>query len=137
MSYAQYQGKQLHEPTLVDKLGNLNMGEKEKTGFTENNKTYNIVPNIVGFDKFATKYNADFYDKNNPVRTEYTRLQDDYIGDIQGDGFTKSEKLHSFGKNENIGMQLQKLHPYVTRSIKARDPFYAECSRDNKILLTN
>ena len=136
MNHATFRGQQLHEPNLVDKLGNLTIGEKEKSGYTENNRRYMIMPDIVGFDKFATKYDGEYYNKNNLSKTEHARLQGEYIGDIQGDGFTKSEKLHSFGKDTDVGVQLQQLYPYVNRSLKARDPFYAENCSQNKSLVT-
>ena len=42
------------------------------------------------------------------------------------DGYTKNEKTHELGKVADIQKELQTLHPYVTKSLKGKDQFYAE-----------
>lgn len=56
------------------------------------------------------------------------------MAEPKGDGYTKSEKLHlnAFGETIEKQRYFQELHPYVNRSLKARDPFYAEKIYEHK-----
>lgn len=132
VSGALYRGKQLHEPNLADNLGKLTIGEKEDTGYTENNKSYTQKPRSG--DDFNTIYENSYYDKNKYFPTSYDKVRDDHVAEPKGDGYTKSEKLHlnAFGETIEKQRYFQELHPYVNRSLKARDPFYAEKIYEHK-----
>jgi len=124
LSRSTYQGRQIHEPNVRDKLGELSLGRKENTGHTDNNQNY--LPTSQTDNQFSTLYTYSYYDKNRIPRNEHSRINDESTKDLQGDGYTKSEKLHPAFGDYNEGRQLSFLHPYVNRSLKARDPFYGE-----------
>ena len=126
ISRSTYKGRQLHDPDneISGKLVALNLGKKENTGHTDNNQSYTLKP--IDSNQFATIYRNTYHDKNQIPRTEYSRINDACTRDIQENGFTKSEKLHPVTDNYDESRQLKFLHPYVNRSLKARDPFYAE-----------
>ncbi|XP_066910668.1 stabilizer of axonemal microtubules 4-like [Clytia hemisphaerica] len=130
LSKSIYNGQQTNEPALNEKLGNVSIGRKENTGHTDNNKSFWSTPNDS--EQYKTVYNDTFFDKNRIPETERSRINDDCTRDLQGDGFTKSEKLHPALGSYDEGSQLRFLHPYVNRSIKARDPFYGETKYAHK-----
>lgn len=120
-----YDRKPLQGPSLTSKFGKLELGKKENTGHTDNNKSYYNQPDAAS--RFNTLYNQGYYDKSRPPKNEYSRLNEEGVLEQQDDGFTRSEKLHTKDVDSyDVGKKLQSLHPYVNRSLKARDPFYAE-----------
>ena len=133
-----YTGKQIGAPgsDMSGNLGALSLGKKEMTGHTENNQSYTRQPvSNVDNDQFKTIYNGTYRRQNPRSTTEYPRINDESAMDLQGNGFTKSEKLHQTCDKGNLydeGRQLKFLHPYVNRSLKARDPFYGETKYAHK-----
>ena len=110
-----YQGQQLPK-NISDEI---QIGTKEDTGYAENNKKFLGTGFGIGG---STTYHNQYFDKN-----PYYPFHNKGVHEILPDGYTKSEKLHTVGERpHNLLMQATDLRPYVNRSLKARDPFYAE-----------
>lgn len=120
-----YNQKPMQGPPLWDGTGKIDIGQNEESGYTHNNKSY-CTPNDSQADRYNTVYNQGYYDKSRQPITEFGRLNDESVREPQEDGYTKSEKLHPRMGDYDVTRQLESLHPYVNRSLKARDPFYGE-----------
>lgn len=126
---ATFGGTQRPIPTESDRLGRTGVGDKEPTGYVENNDRF--VQTSDNPHRFITHYDTRFYDI-----TPQGKDREGYIvGGIQPqlpDGFTKSTKVASYGSDIETTATLRRLNPYVARSIKARDKFFDDHTHDNK-----
>lgn len=112
---ATFQGLQMNS---VNEEGNAKvLGRKEESGFTENNCQFVDQPELP--DRFDTHYKLRFYDKN-PTTCAILKMSYRLLPQLSN-GFTKSTKVH--GERSATTRQL---HPYVARSIAARDPYYVQ-----------
>ncbi|XP_031556028.1 protein phosphatase 1 regulatory subunit 32-like [Actinia tenebrosa] len=131
-----FRGKQCNDPSEAARLGNTSIGNKEPTGYSENNdKFFETAETEELLRRFDTHYNAKLYNMNpaGDARMGHTR------GNLQTqlpDGFTKSTSVHKFGPDINTTVQLRGQKPYQARSIKARDPFFDDHTYDKKLHTT-
>lgn len=109
---------------MNERIGNITIGEKEHTGYSSNNKGYSLPP--ADANQFATNYGRQFYDKNGELIKKHQGLYKSGVFPPSSDGYTKNENVHVSSKAIDRAHELQTLHPYVNRSLKTRDPFYAE-----------
>jgi len=131
MTAATYRG-QSKEQSLGEKLGNATVGPKEDTGFTDNNcKFVEVAETPLTLNRFNTLYKNRFSDK--------TPKGEQRMGNVKGNvferldnGFTKSTFIDKFGPELKPKEEIQKLEPYVARSIKTRDPFYFSHNHEDK-----
>ena len=131
-----YQGKQVHDPSLPERLHRTKAGPNTDTGYSEN--TNILVPDTMlhGPDdkrRFFTHHDLQFYDKNPKGKHREGRV----IGAVQPhveDAYTKSEKLHQLGTGQNWDPsdQLRNQVPYQAKSIKSRDTFFDDHTHDAK-----
>jgi len=125
MKEVSLQGKQVNDDTLMsDKMNSLDIGEKEDTGYSSNNKGLTCFPS----ERMQhSTYEEEFYNKNKKVASNVLR---EGMGTPTGNGYTKNEKVHTTGSN--MQTVCNNVHPYVSRSLKARDPFYGEKIYEHK-----
>lgn len=132
MSSGTYRGLQRGEETLTDKLGNVSIGRKEETGFTENNCRFvQTAETGNSLQRFNTEYTKRYSDQNPKGDDRMGHTQGNAMEQL-GSGFTKATEVQGFGADINSTEQLRKLHPYVARSIKAKDMYYDSHVHDNK-----
>jgi len=127
-----FSGKQKNDATLPGRLGRVTVGNKEATGYTDNNCKYLEAPETTQtLKRFDTHYKTRFYNKNSTA--------DELIGKVNEcptmpqlpNGFTKSTQVQK-EEDFNTSVQMRNLHPYVARSIKASDTFFDDHVHDNK-----
>ena len=99
---------------------NIQIGDCERSGYTANNKTKGCLPDSCV--NHSTVYKEQFYNKNNAPASNPFGVGE--VGQPMGDGYTKNEGVHGWGSQEE--RIKGELHPYVVRSMRARDPFYGE-----------
>ncbi|XP_041052580.1 protein phosphatase 1 regulatory subunit 32 [Carcharodon carcharias] len=104
-----------HRPLKTELLGNVNVGAKEPTGFSSNEKGY-IYPakTATDADRFLTNYKLRYNDKTlkGEDREGWTR------GGIQKQfphSYAVSSKIHQHGPDYNITESLRRIHPHVAR----------------------
>lgn len=128
-----FKGKQRNDPTHAGRLGNVSVGTKELTGYSENNdKFFETAETTASLRRFHTHYGDRFYDKNPNGEARMGCTRGEIMTQLP-DGFTKSTSVHSYGPDLNTTAQLRGQMPYVARSIKARDPYHDDHTHDSKI----
>ncbi|ESO89754.1 hypothetical protein LOTGIDRAFT_204303 [Lottia gigantea] len=104
----------------LDKLNRTAVGPRERSGFSGNNEP--LVTIADDRQRFVTHYMTRFLDEN----PQGIGREGHCRGGAQlqkADGFTKSTSVHANDPRvEHV--PLRDIEPYVSRSIKARDPFY-------------
>ncbi|XP_067902961.1 stabilizer of axonemal microtubules 4 [Heterodontus francisci] len=122
-----------HRPLKTELLGHVNVGAKEPTGYSINEKGY-IYPAkaATDADRFLTNYKLRYYDKTpkGEDREGWTR------GGIQkqfANSYVSSTKIHQHGPDYNITESLRRIHPHVARTIKSVDTFYDDHTYDHKL----
>ncbi|XP_052807278.1 protein phosphatase 1 regulatory subunit 32-like isoform X2 [Mya arenaria] len=125
-----YKGQQRPSQTECDRLGRTASGNKELSGYSENNDRFVAVDDNP--NRFITHYMTRFMD-----RTEQGKDREGHcrggLQDQKPDGFTKSTAVHSYGPELDTTHTIRRLEPYVSRSIKARDVFYDDHTHDAKL----
>ena len=114
-------------------------GRKQDTGFTENNcKFVQSAKTDESLSRFETHYKLRYYDKNpRLVSDAFARFQNN-VSKQQENGFVKSTRVQTTGNaaskqpSGNYHTYVDTattIHPYVKRSLRARDPSYtARCA---------
>lgn len=129
-----FQGQQRPTPAESEKLGRYFVGNKELSGYSDNNDKPQVQLPVEPY-RWVTHYDTRFYDMNPKGKARAGRTFGN-IHDQLPDGFTKSTAVHAFGPELDTTEQLRKLHPYVARSIKARDRYYDDHTHDAKKRVT-
>ncbi|XP_041354755.1 protein phosphatase 1 regulatory subunit 32-like [Gigantopelta aegis] len=123
-------GLQRPELSEADRLSRTAVGMKELSGYSANTDKFVQVDDDRR--RFITHYMTRFKDK-----TPYGMDREGHcrhgIQQLLPDGFTKSTLMHSLGLDVNTTDTLQRLEPYVARSIKKRDVFYDDHTYDYKM----
>nr|XP_058963172.1 protein phosphatase 1 regulatory subunit 32-like [Pocillopora verrucosa]XP_058963173.1 protein phosphatase 1 regulatory subunit 32-like [Pocillopora verrucosa] len=131
-----FKGKQRNDPTEAERLGNTSTGTKELTGYSENNDQYfETAETTDSLKRFETHYNAKHYDMN-PRGEDRLGTTDGNVMIQLPNGFTKGTSVHTLGPDVNTTAELRWHKPYVSRSIKARDPYYDDHTHDAKLRTT-
>ncbi|XP_045197133.2 protein phosphatase 1 regulatory subunit 32-like isoform X1 [Mercenaria mercenaria] len=125
-----YKGQQRPTETECDRLGRTASGSQELSGYSENNDRF--VATDDNPKRFVTHYMTRFRD-----RTEVGVDREGHcrggLQDQKPDGFTKSTSVHSYGPEIQSTETLRRLHPYVARSLQARDVFFDDHTYDSKL----
>ncbi|XP_071481212.1 stabilizer of axonemal microtubules 4-like [Diadema antillarum] len=125
-----FEGQQRPSPSANEKQGRYIVGNKEMSGYSDNNdKPQAQIP--VEPYRWITHYDTKFYDMNPKGKARAGRTFGGVMDQLP-DGFTKSTSVHSYGPALDTTHQLRTLHPYVARSIKARDVFFDDHTHDAK-----
>lgn len=128
-----FKGKQRTDPTEAERLGNVSLGTKELTGYSENNDQYfETAETAESLRRFNTHYNAKHYDMNPRGDDRKGRTEGNVFTQLPN-GFTKGTSVHSFGPEIDTTAELRWQKPYVARSIKARDPYHDDHTHDAKM----
>ncbi|EDO43736.1 predicted protein [Nematostella vectensis] len=136
MAKLTFRGKQRQDLSEAGRLGNTAVGNKELTGYSENNdQFFETAETADTLRRFGTHYRAKFYDMNPMGEARMGRTRGEVMVQLP-DGFTKSTSVHEFGPVINTTVQLRELEPYQARSIKARDPFHDDHTHDQKLIPT-
>lgn len=125
-----YKGQQQPSLTEPDRLGRTGVGNKEPSGYSENNDRF--IGTDDNLQRFTTHYETRFYDTTAVGKNREGHCRGG-LQDQKPDGFTKSTAVHSYGPELKTTENLERLHPYVARSIKARDVFYDDHTHDAKL----
>ncbi|XP_038073706.1 protein phosphatase 1 regulatory subunit 32-like [Patiria miniata] len=123
-------GKQRPDPSEHERLGRYYVGNKELSGYSDNNDKPQVQIPIEPM-RWITHYDTKFYNMNPKGKARAGRTFGNVMDQLP-DGFTKSTAVHSFGPELDSTAQLRQLHPYVARSIKARDTYYDDHTHDTK-----
>ncbi|XP_013385451.1 protein phosphatase 1 regulatory subunit 32 [Lingula anatina] len=123
-------GQQRPDKTEADRLETTGVGFKELTGFSENNDRF--VQTSDNPRRFITHYATRFPDPT-PEDKEREGHCRGGVHLQKSDGFTKSTAVHSYGPDINTTATLRSLHPYVGRSIRARDSYFDDHTHDLKL----
>ncbi|CAH1799400.1 unnamed protein product [Owenia fusiformis] len=127
---ATFGGQQRPGKSESDRLGRTGVGAQEVTGYVENNDRF--VQTSDNPNRFITHYNTKYYD----ITPKGKDREGYVVGGIQPqlpDGFTKSTKVATYGPDVETTATLRRLHPYVARSVMARDKFYDDHTHDSKV----
>ncbi|CAF2083264.1 unnamed protein product [Rotaria socialis] len=126
----EYRQRYVGNQFLPEKMGQLNIGPKETTGTTRNDNGFNQQ-----FDdprRFITTYQMNHFDMNAKGRDREGYV----VGGVQkprATGFSQDTKtanpLDNF-RDERVTRY--HLDSYQVRSLRARDPFFADATHDNK-----
>lgn len=125
-----FKGQQQPSLSEPDRLGRTYVGNKQLSGYSENNDRFVAVDDNPS--RFITHYMTRFRD-----RTEMGLDREGHcrggVQDQKPDGFTKSTTVHSLGTEYDSTETIRRLQPYVARSIKARDVFFDDHTHDAKL----
>lgn len=106
------------------------IGPKQDTGFTENNRKFiQSADADTLLNRFDTHYKLRYYDRN-PKLINDAFLGCRNVANLKENGFVKSTRIQTVGEKPVTvsGKQVSTIHPYVARSLRARDPSYiARC----------
>ncbi|XP_054774334.2 stabilizer of axonemal microtubules 4-like [Lytechinus pictus] len=125
-----FEGQQRPSPSANEKQGRFFVGNKEMSGYSDNNDKPQVQIPIEPY-RWITHYDTKFYDMNPKGKARAGRTFGGVMKQLP-DGFTKSTSVHSYGPALDTTQQLRDLHPYVARSIKARDVFFDDHTHDAK-----
>ncbi|XP_072045830.1 stabilizer of axonemal microtubules 4-like [Amphiura filiformis] len=125
-----FQGVQRPAPSEHEKLGRYYVGNKELSGYSNNTREPQLEHPPEPF-RWITHYDTKHYDMNPKGKARAGRTFGAVMAQLP-DGFTKSTAVHAFGPALDTTAQLRNLHPYVARSIKARDVYYDDHTHDVK-----
>lgn len=130
MAKKAFQGVQRPEASEHEKLGRYYVGNKEISGYTNNSDLPQAQIPVEPL-RWITHYDTKHYDMNPKGKARAGRTFGHVMAQMP-DGFTKSTAVHAFGPAIDTTAQLRNLHPYVARSINARDVYYDDHSHDTK-----
>lgn len=129
MTSIAFSGNKSCESTVAGRLGRVTVGNKESTGYTDNNHKY--LKAKENAERFDTHYQTRFYDKNTTAKEHVENVNKCPKMPQLSNGFTKSTQVQKEA-DLNTAEQMRKLHPYVARSINARDVYYDDHTHENK-----
>ncbi|CAK8683286.1 unnamed protein product [Clavelina lepadiformis] len=131
---ATFLGKQRRDFTEEELLERENMGEKELSGHCQNNDRY-LETEDLDPTRYLSNYNMRHYDMN-PEGKDREGWVMGGLQNAQENGYCRDFKVHSMGRVENMTERLQRLQPYVARSIKRRDQFFVDPTHRHKMTLS-
>ncbi|XP_002129024.3 stabilizer of axonemal microtubules 4 [Ciona intestinalis] len=133
VTFATYLGKQKMDQSEEELLNRDKMGDQELTGHCRNNDRY-LETEDTDPQRYLTNYNLRHFDMN-PEGKDREGWVMGGVQNAEEDGYCRDFCVHSMGRVEDMTRKLQRLQPYVARSIKKRDTFFVDHTHQHKVTI--